>query len=239
MLALGVIINAVGIVLGILVGLFSTREIPSKTQAWIQTFLAAFLLYIALRISYYELHPGIVSFLKGVFWAWLCLVVSAMAFRKSPLPRLINQLSQKAQHALQVPCDTPFNRKAAFLVGSAFFALTPLSFAGAALMGVYQDPRLFIVKGVIDFLGVLVFSRTLKASSFGIIIPMALLQLPLIYLFNAGLAVNVSTGMPIVGLITAYLCLHSALVLSGWNKSGTLFSYVPALFLAFLIEIIW
>lgn len=250
MFTVGAIINVIAILLGVGAGMIPHFNIPPKTQNLINTIFAAILLYIAGRIGFYEIggiltQTGILSLLLTLFLTWGCLVISNILFKKSPWPRQIRQLSISAQQAFQRENElketkSPTLWHTSLLIGIAFFCLTPLSFAASALFGAYSDPRLFIVKGVIDFMGTYVFTRTLKITAIAFALPTILLQIPLTFLFDICRTTpsNIISGMSCVGFVILFLCLHCALILLRWKKSGTLFSYVPALFLALLIEMI-
>ena len=235
----GITINPAAILLGILIGIFYPKDIPQKTQNWIHTLLAAFILYIAGRIVIYEALASFSHFLISGIFCWLCLILGAALFRRSPIPQKISALAHTAKTRFISQAKKHGTWETTLLIGTAFFSLTPLTFAASALFGCYADPRLFIAKGVMDLLGVFVFTRTLKIKAIAVILPVIVLQFILVQLFGCVASTHITTGMTTVGLVIAYLCLHSSLILLGWNKTGTLFSYVPALFLALIVDSIW
>ena len=244
-----IIVNAIAILFGVLAGVFTKYTLPEKVQNRLCTFVAAFLLYVAIRIGFYEFLGGIEqrglgSLLFSLFMTWVCLVLSAMLFRKSPLPKLIQSLTRKAQSGFTTGRETVL--VSSLRVGVSFFALTPLSFAGAALLGGYGAPHLLLAKSVIDLLGAFSIARMVSGlrsrllCAIGMSLPTLVLQVFLIILFVKAKAIptNIASGLPCVGFVVLYLCLHTSLVLLKWNKSGSLFSYVPALFLALFWECI-
>lgn len=241
------LINAAVIISGFIYGTVCRKSIPSKIENRIHTLLAAFLCYIALRILWYELTFGIKKFLIGFFVTWGCLVCGAFLFKKSNAPFFIKKLVDDSKRSLTQLSQTRKPKikqrfQTGLQIGYAFFAITPITFAASFMFGCYLDPRLFIVKFVVDFTSVVVFSRTLKWATLAFIIPTVIVQF-----FTIGIVNFVILQQPLeqpagtfcLGLIIAYLALHISLIIIGWNRNGSLFSYVPALILGLILELIF
>ncbi len=249
MLWIGLVVNALAIVLGIGAGHLFRLEIPKKAQVSLLSFLAALLIFSALRNGLYLFSQfEMVSLLKAFFVSWACLVISSVGFRKSPLHRIFSTFTKSAQDSVANPNLNSNNWMKASLIGTAFYALSPLNFIACALAGIYSQTSEiwilvpFVVKALFDFIASLSLSNSLRISSLAITIPTATSQLLLIWIFAQAAVFSSKTDAPMQMCATAitllYLCLHSAIVLLGWNKSVKLFPYTPALLLALMADIL-
>ncbi len=241
--------NAVAVVLGIGVGRLFQWNISKKAQVSLLSFLAALLIFSALRNGFYLFSQfAILPLLKAFFVSWACLVISSIGFRKSPLHRIFSAYTKSAQDSISDSSSGLYNWKIAIRIGTAFYALSPLNFIACALVGIYsQTSELwilipFIVKALFDFIASLSFSNSLGISSLAITIPTAASQLLLIWIFFQAADLSFETDVPMKMCATAttvlYLCLHSSIVLLGWNKSVKLFPYTPALLLAVIADLV-
>jgi uncharacterized membrane protein YqgA involved in biofilm formation len=242
-------VNAVAVVLGIGVGRLFQWNISKKAQVSLLSFLAALLIFSALRNGFYLFSQfAILPLLKAFFVSWACLVISSIGFRKSPLHRIFSAYTKSAQDSISDSSSGLYNWKIAIRIGTAFYALSPLNFIACALVGIYsQTSELwilipFIVKALFDFIASLSFSNSLGISSLAITIPTAASQLLLIWIFFQAADLSFETDVPMKMCATAttvlYLCLHSSIVLLGWNKSVKLFPYTPALLLAVIADLV-
>ena len=249
MLWIGLVVNAVAVFLGIGVGRLFQWNISKKTQESLLSFLAALLIFSALRNGFYLFSQfAILPLLKALFFSWACLVISSIGFRKSPLHRVFSTFTKSAQDSIADPNPSLKNWKKAIRIGTAFYALSPLNFIACALVGIYSQTSEtwilipFIVKALFDFIASLSFSNSLGINSLAIAIPTAASQVLLIWVFAQAADLSFETDFPMKMCATAitvlYLCLHSAIVLLGWNKSVKLFPYTPALLLALIVDLL-
>lgn len=249
MLWIGLVVNAVAIVLGIGVGRLFHWNISKKAQVSLLSFLAALLIFSALRNGFYLFSQfAMIPFLKAFFLSWACLVISSVGFRKSPLHRIFSTFTKSAQDSVADTNQNLNKWKITIRIGTAFYALSPLNFIACALVGIYSQTSEiwilipFFVKALFDFIASLSFSNPLGISSLAIAIPTAASQLLLIWIFAQAADFSFETDAPMQMCATAitviYLCLHSAIVLLGWNKSVKLFPYTPALLLALIADLL-
>ncbi|NCC59446.1 MAG: DUF554 family protein [Verrucomicrobiae bacterium] len=249
MLWIGLVVNAVAVVLGIGVGRLFQWNISKKAQVSLLSFLAALLIFSALRNGFYLFSQfAILPLLKAFFVSWVCLVISSIGFRKSPLHRIFSAYTKSAQDSISDSSSGLNNWKKAIRIGTAFYALSPLNFIACALVGIYSQTSEswvlipFIVKALFDFIGSLSFSNSLGISSLAIAIPTSASQVLLVWIFAQAADLSFETDAPMKMCATAitvlYLCLHSAIVLLGWNKSVKLFPYTPALLLALIFDLL-
>ena len=180
MLWIGLVVNALAIVLGIGAGHLFRLEIPKKAQVSLLSFLAALLIFSALRNGLYLFSQfEMVSLLKAFFVSWACLVISSVGFRKSPLHRIFSTFTKSAQDSVANPNLNSNNWMKASLIGTAFYALSPLNFIACALAGIYSQTSEiwilvpFVVKALFDFIASLSLSNSLRISSLAITIPTA------------------------------------------------------------------
>ena len=248
MLWVGVVLNSVAIALGVGVGLLLHWSLSKKLQVSLLSFLAALMIYSALRNGFYLLGQfPVLTLFKVFFTAWVCLVLSYVSFRKTSLLRVFSAFTQSAQNAMASSKPGLNNWGQSLRIGTAFFTFSPLNLIACALAGIYSQTSEtwilipFLVKALFDFIACLSFSNSLGVSALGIVIPTATSQLFLIWLFSQATAFSSNMETPMMMCSTAatllYLCLHSAITLLGWNKSVKLLPYTPALFLTIIADL--
>jgi uncharacterized membrane protein YqgA involved in biofilm formation len=154
----GTILNALGILIGGLMGLTLTRQFSQSTQLALRGLMGVFTVYIGLRMTYLSLNGNGFQILKQVVIMVLALMVGRIIGRLLRIQKTLNRLGRSAgERFAQAKPDDPNRINEGFAICTLLFCAGPLGPLGAiqdGLMG-YWEP--LAIKMVMDGLAAMGF----------------------------------------------------------------------------------
>jgi hypothetical protein len=160
---IGTLLNAAGIVLGGILGLTLSRQMPANTQLVLKGLLGVATVYVGLRLTWLSLGGGFWSVLKQLTIVVLALTLGRLVGRLLRLQAGANRLGQYARDKLaHARPDNPQRFGEGFLTCTIVFCLGPLAILGALQDGLGGHWQTLAVKAVMDGLATMAF-----VASFG------------------------------------------------------------------------
>ena len=170
-LPLGTIFNVICILVGGLLGLWLSRQIPESTQRRIRRYLAG----LTVIAGGYMMAQGLYGGWKGApnFWMFLLLgliAVLSICFgnligTKLRLQQRLDQLGAEAKRRLTKSEDDDSNRFSdGFVTCTVLFTVGPMSLLGCVEDGLGNVPTILIVKSVMDGIATLCFAPRFGAG---------------------------------------------------------------------------
>lgn len=157
---LGAILNGVGIVIGGIVGLWRPGAIKPRHERTIQVLLGAFTVFYGLRLVALSFDPPFTHILKQFGIIILSLMVGRLLGTLLRLQNLSNQVGQRARETIGTYAQGKGPADVGFKMCAALYCAAPLGIVGAAVDGSARYFYPLIVKGVMDGLATLGFSKS-------------------------------------------------------------------------------
>jgi uncharacterized protein len=171
---LGTILNAIGIVIGGLLG--STHRRPNAaTQNYLKTLLAAATAMAGLFLTWTSLNGSILQRLKQIAIVVLALVLGRITGRLLHLQKTSNRVGRFARESIAAAKPGSSNLfELGFRVCTALFCVAPLGILGALADGLSGYFVPLVIKAVMDGLAVLgfvsIFGRGVILSSIPVLV---------------------------------------------------------------------
>ena len=166
----GTLFNVVCILIGGVVGLRLSRQIPEDTQRRIRRYLAG----LTVIAGGYMMAQGLYGGWKGSdgFWMFLLLgfiALLAISFgnligTKLKLQERLDQLGQEAKRRLTKTDDEDSRFSDGFVTCTVLFTVGPMSLLGCVEDGLGNVPTILIVKSVMDGIATLCFAPRFGAG---------------------------------------------------------------------------
>lgn len=185
---IGPFLNALGILLGALVGLAIRKPVTARTQEFFKSALGVFTVFYGLRLVYQNVDWSLATCWKQIAVAILAVVTGCWLGRLLRLQTWSNQIGQHAAALLAAAQKNPPASPAPGLVAATLlFCAAPLGFLGAVVDGLENYYYLLLLKAVMDGLATMSFVQVFRW-------PVAFAALPVCCFFN-GLALAVQLGV--------------------------------------------
>jgi uncharacterized membrane protein YqgA involved in biofilm formation len=154
----GSILNAVGIIIGTVAGLYGANLAPAR-QSNLKAALGAFTAFFGLRLVWNGINGSFRQVTVQLLIALLALILGRLAGRLLNLQKLSNRLGQYARRRIAaVRPDAPPPWSDGFNTCAALFCAAPLAILGSAADGLAGDFLPLAVKGVMDALAAMSFA---------------------------------------------------------------------------------
>ncbi len=227
---IGAFLNALGILLGSLLGLVRREPVSPRIQAQFKSALGAGTAFCGLQLLWLNVGGSAFTVLKQLFLAGLALMLGNLLGRLLALQKISNRLGRHAAGLLGSAVTKPVDGFAAVTI---LFCAAPLGLVGAVTDGLENNFSPLALKAVMDGLAMTSFVKMCRW-------PVALVAVPVFLFFN-GLAVIVHTFVlpklatpEMVHAINAaaglLICSMTLVILE--VRRVELANYLPALFLA-------
>jgi uncharacterized membrane protein YqgA involved in biofilm formation len=156
----GSVYNAIGVVVGGLLGLFFRNALPTRVTQTVQYAIGLTTLFLAMRVSW-QLGTISAGTIPGIVLALIALAVGGGIGEALRLDELLGSIAQRFQSKSSQAHDGRFSEGllAAFLI----FCVGPVTILGSIDNGLRGDNQLLIVKTVLDTI-----TAAALASSYGI-----------------------------------------------------------------------
>ena len=236
----GATLNALGILLGGMLGLIFNRQLATSTQVAVRGIVGIVTVFISLRITWAGISGGSAPALKQLAIVLLALTLGRVIGRQLRIQKLFNQIGQFAssRYAAARPED-PDRFYNGFAVCTLLFCAGPLGVVGSILAGLANDWEPLAIKMVVDGLAAMGF-----ACIFG---PGILLSALPVFVFFGTLTIAAQQFGPMLEsrhLIAAIVAVGGlltfcvALIVLELKKLDVA-DYLPSLVVAPLIAWIW
>jgi len=170
-LPLGTIFNVICILVGGLLGLWLSRQIPESTQRRIRRYLAG----LTVIAGGYMMAQGLYGGWKGSPNIWMFLLLGLIALlsisfgnqigTKLRLQQRLDQLGAEAKRRLTKSEDDDSHRFSdGFVTCTVLFTVGPMSLLGCVEDGLGNVPTILIVKSVMDGIATLCFAPRFGAG---------------------------------------------------------------------------
>ena len=233
----GAFLNALGILLGALLGVARREPLRLRTQKSYQSALAAATAFCGLQLIWLNLSGNFSTVVKQLFITVLAIVLGSQLGKILGLQKISNRLGRHASHLLTRAGENPTAGSAdGFWAATILFCAAPMGLIGALTDGLGDSFFPLAIKGVMDGLAMASFVKTLRW-------PIALSVLP-VFCFLSGLTWlaqhHLTAGLTNPALMHSFnaaagliLCAITLLILQ--VRRVDIANYLPALVLAPLL----
>jgi uncharacterized membrane protein YqgA involved in biofilm formation len=228
---IGAFLNALGILLGALLGLVRRPPLSARTQNYCRSALGAFTAFCGLQLVWLNVSGSFTAVLKQLFLALLAVVLGSLLGKILGLQKISNRLGRHAAKLLAAGQPT-----GGFTAATILFCAAPLGILGAVTDGLAGCFFPLALKAVMDGLATMSFVKQFRW-------PVALAAVPVLLFLN-GLALAVHAfarpWLEARGLVPAVnaaaglvICATALVVLE--VRRVELANYLPALVVAPLL----
>jgi uncharacterized membrane protein YqgA involved in biofilm formation len=180
---IGAFLNALGILLGALLGLTGRGLWPARRQGRIKSALGAFTAFCGLQLVWLNVSGSFLSVLKQLFLAVLAVLLGNLLGKILGLQKISNRLGRHATKLLAAGEATPARPANGLIAATILFCAAPLGLLGAVTDGLADYFFPLALKAVMDGLAMTSFVKMFRW-------PVALAALPVFFFFN-GLTLTV------------------------------------------------
>src|SRR5579863_2487004 len=156
---IGTTLNALGIVVGGMVGVMMGRQLSSSTQVAIRGILGIITIFIGLRITWASVTGGAISPLKQLAIVVLALMIGRLTGSLLHIQKGLNHVGKHASAVFAAAHpDDPNRLYHGFMVCTLLFCAGPLGPVGSVLAGLAGDWQPLAIKMVLDGLAAMGFA---------------------------------------------------------------------------------
>ena len=228
---LGTFLNAVGILVGGVIGLIRRKPLSPATESYFKVTLAAITVFYGLRLVWLSINGSFLQVLKQLFIVIVSLMVGKVFGGLMHLQRVSNRLGQYARQEIQIAKPNP---NQGFKVCAALFCAAPLGLLGALQEGLSPAAGFYPlgVKAATDGLATMSFVRLFGWGAMMSALPVLAVQGTITILAGLSEPFLAAQGLiaPING-VAGLLIFSVALVMLGLKRIE-LTDYLPSLFFA-------
>jgi uncharacterized membrane protein YqgA involved in biofilm formation len=175
----GAFMNAIGILLGSIIGLALETPFSLRAQLLLRNAIGAFNFLFGVRLIYLNIGGSFMSCLKQIFIALLAVIVGFWVGKLLRFQRMSNYLGHLSGNAIVAAQKAPGqNASDGFNACAILFCAAPLGLIGAVSDGLSGYYYLLAVKAVMDALAMTGFIRLFRW-------PSALSAIPVYVFFSA------------------------------------------------------
>jgi uncharacterized membrane protein YqgA involved in biofilm formation len=177
MIGLGTLLNAVGILIGGILGLTLRRQFTTTTQVAMKGALGVLVIFIGLKTTWTSLGGGFGTVVKQVTIVILALTLGRLTGRLLHLQKGLNRLGQYAkQRFTQTSPDKPQRWSEGFITCTILFCVGPMAILGSIEDGLGGKWQTLGAKGLIDGLATMAFVGTFGWGAVLAVIPVVAYQ---------------------------------------------------------------
>lgn len=234
---IGIILNAVGILVGGVLGAAGKARFSLRFQALLKSFLGIGLTAAGLKLIWHSLNGPLSLMLKIFGLVMLALILGRLLGRLLRLQKFSNQLGTYARELMGRAEKSPSRFSDGFTTCAILFCAAPLSVLGSFQAGLSGQWLLLAIKGIMDGLAVVSFYAMFGRGVILSVIPVVAWQ-GTIALGSAALARTVLQNQPALidslNMTSGILAMSIALVVLEIKKVE-LADYLPSLLVAPLL----
>jgi len=157
---IGTILNAAGILIGGILGLFWKQQMSQATQVALKGLLGVLTVYVGLRAVWLGLGGGLWGGAKQLLILVLALTLGRITGRLLRVQKGMNRLGQYAKQKFSAADpNSPQRMGEGFMTCTVLFCVPPLAILGAVLDGLAGQWQALGIKALIDGLATMAFVR--------------------------------------------------------------------------------
>ncbi len=242
---IGTLVNAVGIVVGGMIGWRWPRPPSSYAQQRLRVLLGGATLLVGFHIVWKSLDGSLARMAGRLVLALVALVAGRLIGRALQLQRRLNRVGRFAREHLQAAAAGPVSAGDSFNASVGVFCLTPLALLGPLQEGLTGDFRLLLVKAAMEGLAMQAMSRSLGVGALLAALPVFVFQGTLTlgtracqpWLDAHVMAGALSATIGLLATLVALMILEIHKVLQ--RRPIEMADYLPSLFVAPLLAWWW
>ncbi len=232
----GAFLNALGILLGAMIGLAQSKPLTLRSQLWYRNAIGALTILFGGWLICQSLHGSFLSCLKQLFVALVALLPGFWLGKLLGFQKFSNYLGRMAGNAIAAAQKNPMhNSSDAFNACAVLFCAAPLGIVGAVADGVSDYYYLLGVKAIMDALAMTGFMKVFRwpaaLSAFPVLIFFSTVSLAIQFYVRPALSpacldsINITAGL--------IACVITVVIFE--VRKVELANYLPALIVAPLL----
>ncbi len=156
----GTLVNVAGIIVGAAVGLGIRKDLSPRHQLFLKTVLGVLAIYTGFRMVWNSLGGTVWRVLAQLGLAMVALVIGNLIGKALGLQKQSNKLGKYARDRFaQARSKGRPDPGDGFVTCSILFCVGPLAVLGALQEGLQNDPKILLIKAVMDALAAFAFVR--------------------------------------------------------------------------------
>lgn len=177
MIPVGTILNAIGIIVGGLLGVALRRQWTPATQLAVKGMLGILVIYIGLKTTWTSLGGGFWLVLKQVFIIILALTFGRITGRLLGIQKNLNRLGQYAKERFTKAATDQNNRwSEGFVTCTILYCVGPMAILGSIQDGLDGRWQTLGAKAIMDGLATMAFVGTFGWGAIAAVIPVVAYQ---------------------------------------------------------------
>jgi len=173
----GTILNALGILIGGIVGLTTTKELSPPRQSILKIGLGAFTVFVGLQMTVLSLRGSFLSWVRQLVIVVLAMMVGKIIGRMLRLQIGLNQLGRFAKEKLaHARPDSPQRVSDGLITCAILFCMAPIAIFGALADGMENNWKVLAIKAVMDGLAMMAFVKSFGWGALLAVIPVVAYQ---------------------------------------------------------------
>ena len=170
-------LNGAGIVLGGILGLTLSKQLPPARQVALKGLLGVFTVYVGLKMTWMSLGGGVKMVARQLAILLLSLILGRITGRLLRLQQLLNRLGQYAKEKIShAGSATPQRFAEGFITCSLLFCVGPMAILGAVQDGLDGKWQTLGIKALMDGLATMAFVTTFGWGAILSVVPVVAYQ---------------------------------------------------------------
>jgi uncharacterized membrane protein YqgA involved in biofilm formation len=159
----GAFLNALGILLGAILGLALRKPISLRTQVFFRSAIGAFMIFFGIKLIYESVGGGFLHVLKQIFIAFIAIVIGFWIGKLLGFQKVSNRIGRTAANTIgAAQLKRPMKIADGFNACVILFCAAPLGIIGAVTDGLKDYFYLLAVKAVMDMLAMASFVKLFR-----------------------------------------------------------------------------
>ena len=177
MIPVGTILNAIGIIVGGMLGLLLSRQMTPATQLALKGGLGILVIYVGLSTTWASLGGGFGSVIKQLFIVILALTFGRITGRLLRIQKALNRLGRYAKERFTNAATDQSNRwSEGFVTCTILYCVGPMAILGSIQDGLDGRWQTLGVKALIDGLATMAFVGTFGWGAIAAVVPVVAYQ---------------------------------------------------------------
>ena len=177
MIPVGTILNAIGIIVGGMLGLLLSRQMAPATQLALKGGLGILVIYVGLSTTWASLGGGFGSVIKQLFIVILALTFGRITGRLLHIQKSLNRLGKYAKERFTKAATDPSNRwSEGFVTCTILYCVGPMAILGSIQDGLDGRWQTLGVKALIDGFATMAFVGTFGWGAIAAVVPVVAYQ---------------------------------------------------------------
>jgi uncharacterized membrane protein YqgA involved in biofilm formation len=159
---IGTILNVGAILLGGIIGLTVTRDLPQRAQVRLKYILGVLVIYAGLSLTWKSVNGSFFYILKQIGVVFLALILGNAVGMALRLQKSLSKLGEYAGKTLTASTGNSSSGRFSegFVACSLLFCVGPMAILGALQDGLTGNFRVLAIKSVMDGLATMAFARS-------------------------------------------------------------------------------